>query len=527
MARLRSKFFRKKIVSQGIVGLSFTRQGFALAVADYTANQTTLLKHCEFVANSKTTSQAEQLIECVQRLSLTRYDCALVLTAEHYRRVNVEQPPVAENEIAQAIRWKIDELVDFRVDNAVLDYYPTPPLIRMNQGKMLDVVASPYETIQDYVHQCQLAGLRLKVIDIQETVLANLAAKLPANAYGVALLYLSETSGMIVIVRGSILYLARKLDIGYKQLSLQTTTGESSAAALLAYKTLALEIQRSLDYVESYYGIPPITEVEVVPLQEGGQQLLNNLATNYGIRFSIVNIANLVEQCALNSEQQAVCALVAGVSLREQGIAQRINLYQSNFQQGQQKSLWQQYLAEIIAVSLIIVGFHAYLLWHLQNTQTQVQQQREQVAQVTAQLNVLLASLPKQEIDNALVKEVEHWQQATQELTQTVQLLTGNEAIATQGFSAYFQALANRSLPDIWLTALHFESSQARIQLEGSTFKAQSIAYFLQQLQAEPVFHGQTFATLIMQTSKQQPQQLDFTLSSTLELLPRKDDNVR
>jgi Tfp pilus assembly protein PilN len=107
-----------------------------------------------------------------------------------------------------------------------------------------------------------------------------------------------------------------------------------------------------------------------------------------------------------------------------------------------------------------------------------------------------------------------------------VDLLTSKDSIAAQGFSRYFQALANRSVADIWFTHLYFDGTQQHIQLEGSTFKPQQIAYFLQQLQAESVFHGQSFATLMMDSSKENAKQLDFTLSSTLEPITRKDEHA-
>lgn len=525
MVRLGSKLFNKKNIIQGIVGLSISRQGIAVAVTRYTENQTRKLTHCEFIPSNKTNTIQEQLNDCVKRLLLTQYECYLVLSPESYRRVNIEMPPVAENEVAQAIRWKIDELVDVRVDNAVLDYYHTPSLVRMNQSKMLDVIVSPNELIQEQINSCLLAGLRLKVIDIRETVLRNLATRLAANNYGVALLYLSETSGMIVIVKESTIYLARKLDIGYRKLGLNDVlVANSASAALLAQNNLALEIQRSLDYVESYFAIPPINEIAVVPLTAHTDILLHSLSANYGINASIIDLAKLIEQDKLDAELQSLCALVIGVTLRDNNSHQQINLYRDSFQHKPQLSIIRQYLGEIIIISIVAMGFNGYLFWSLHHTDIEIQQAREQLQQETVQLNTLLATLPKQDIDMVLAKEVTRWQQLVQELTQAVQILTEKNAIPARGFSHYFAALANGSIADIWFTALYFDATQTRVQLEGSTFKPQQIAYFLQQLQAEPSFRGQIFTTLTMASTKENTAQIDFILSSTLEPLKREQD---
>ena len=48
--------------------------------------------------------------------------------------------------------------------------------VRANSSKMLEVIAGPIDIITEQVERCTKAGLQLKVIDIQETTLCNLAA---------------------------------------------------------------------------------------------------------------------------------------------------------------------------------------------------------------------------------------------------------------------------------------------------------------------------------------------------------------
>jgi MSHA biogenesis protein MshI len=520
------RFFSKKTVAQGVVGLSLSRQGIAIAVADYSQNQATVLSHCEFIAASKTLSPQQQLSECVKRLQLSRYECFLVLNSDLYRRVNIEKPAVADSEMIQAIRWKINELVDFKVDDALLDYYQAPPLVRASQGDMLDVVAGSHEVIQEPVNVCLQAGLIPKVIDIQETALRNLAIHLPANAYGVALLYLSASAGMIIIVKDGTIYLARRLEIGYRKLGVDAASFDNVGVTNAARKNLALELQRSLDYVESYYGIPAITEIAVMPIEGDSEPLLQSLRDNYGINSSVVDIASLLGHNETDKAQQCLCALAIGVSLRDASLSQQIDLYKHITQTSQHSPQLWRFVGLSVFFLLLFASGNGYLLWQSKQLEQQVQQQRAVVAQETARLTALLASLPKQEVDAALVKDVASWQQKLQELTQTVDLLTSKDSIAAQGFSRYFQALANRSVADIWFTHLYFDGTQQHIQLEGSTFKPQQIAYFLQQLQAESVFHGQSFATLMMDSSKENAKQLNFTLSSTLEPITRKDEHA-
>ena len=181
------KFFIKKTSQQGIVGLSFLPHGISIAVSNYTENNALKLIHCEFIETKKTDDYATIIKQWFITYKLANYDCHLVLDIDDYQRVNIETPAVPVNEIALAIRWKINELIDFPVDEAVIDYYPAPAF---SEGQAtLEVIACPQTIIKPLVEQCIQAGLCLKVIDIQETALRNLTALLPNNALGIAVLY--------------------------------------------------------------------------------------------------------------------------------------------------------------------------------------------------------------------------------------------------------------------------------------------------------------------------------------------------
>jgi Tfp pilus assembly protein PilN len=102
-------------------------------------------------------------------------------------------------------------------------------------------------------------------------------------------------------------------------------------------------------------------------------------------------------------------------------------------------------------------------------------------------------------------------------------MLTGREAVLSQGFSSYLQALANQADPEVWITAIHIDGQNRGLSIEGSTFKPEQIPLLLQQLQKESVFKGQNFAKLEMQQSTKIAGQMDFILSSSEQPLTVKD----
>lgn len=316
MVQLLKKLFTKKSVSKGIVGISFLQNGIAVAVATFTENHPLKLTHCEFIETITPEDQQNRLGKLAAQHDLSNYNCHLVLTGDNYRRVNVEAPEVADKEIIEALRWKIIELIDFPVDKAIIDYYPNPFAIRANSSKMLEVIASPIDIVKDQVQKCALAGLQLKVIDIQETTLRNLAVHTPENELGIALLHLQEFSGSLLIEKESIIYVSRKFGIGYKRLGLDEPFSDESANAQI-HHNLALEIQRSLDYAESYYGIPPISTLAVIPLAENTSNLLDSLSSNLSIAVRMIDLSTIIDcDMLVDGQTQALCAPVIGATLR-------------------------------------------------------------------------------------------------------------------------------------------------------------------------------------------------------------------
>ncbi len=201
---------------------------------------------------------------------------------------------------------------------------------------------------------------------------------------------------------------------------------------------------------------------------------------------------------------------------------QQVNLYKDILRQEQHKSSINLYWLGLAAAILVFAGLSLYLLWSVKNTEAQVQQLRQQLQAEQAKIQNLSAKIPKQDINPQLAAEVMLWQSMLDELTQTYQLLSGKNTELSPGFSNYFQALANQSIPDVWLSALYFDSQQQIINIEGSTFNPGQIPYFLQQLQKEPIFSGHNFAQLVMQKAKEIPDQIDFKLSTKMEVPDKK-----
>jgi MSHA biogenesis protein MshI len=319
------KIIKKKSPQQGIVGISFLPHGMTIAVADYCEDNSVKLTHCEYIETEKNDEYPAILKHWQIVYQLDNYDCHLVLDINDYQRINIEAPNVPVNEMCMAIRWKVHDLLDFPLDETVLDYYHAPTVSVGNAS--IEVIASPHSIIKPLIEHCVVAGLNLKVIEIQETTLRNLATLLPnSHLGGVAVLYLQKSFGIILIQKKGVIYVARKIAIGYEQLELDsesTTDYEGFALEIDNRATeiqdnLALEIQRSLDYVDNYYNIGTVAELAVIPWSETTQTLVDTLNEDYGIYSYLMDISYIVnhDNLKLDYPIQSLCLPVIGATLR-------------------------------------------------------------------------------------------------------------------------------------------------------------------------------------------------------------------
>lgn len=202
---------------------------------------------------------------------------------------------------------------------------------------------------------------------------------------------------------------------------------------------------------------------------------------------------------------------------------QHINLYSDILKERQKRSVVNMYLAVVVTVVLLCVGFSAYLLWAISTAETELQNAQRIFKNEQAQAGLLASKSISPALNTLLLSEIKHWQNSVDEATQTLQLLADKQPISLQKFSSYLQALAQQSDPDVWITAIYITGKKRALSIQGSTFKPEKIPRVLQQLQQDATFKGQFFDKLVIQPFSENPEQMDFTISSSEPILTVKN----
>lgn len=219
----------------------------------------------------------------------------------------VEAPEVPPAELKAAVRWRIRDLIDFHIDDAVLDVFDAPPSGARGVQESLYVVVSRTSTVKSVIEPFEAAGLELGIIDIPELAMRNIAARLDADKEGVALIYFGADQVLVTLTRDATLYLARSMDFGYQQLQ------ESPELA----DRLALELQRSMDYYDRHFQQAPISAVALCPMPVALPDLVTRLGDQIGLPVQSIDLADIIEiGDAVETGQLAECVLAIGAALR-------------------------------------------------------------------------------------------------------------------------------------------------------------------------------------------------------------------
>lgn len=276
--------------------------------------RTPQLAVCAFRACA-VTDRRKTLQELVKQHHFSGVNCVSVLEPGSYQLLQVEAPDVDATELKAAVRWRVKDLIDFHIDDAVIDVFEMPSQGPRARAHVMYAVAARNPVIMQRVELLEGADLNVQAIDITELALRNIAQLLPEDVSGLALLQLGHGEGMITLNQQATLYLARNLDIGVLHLGASSTDSQDTRER--AFEAIMLEVQRSLDYYESNFAQAPIKNLIIAPLATPLPELVDYAASHLGVKARTLDLNSVLDsRTPLSAELQARCMSTIGAALR-------------------------------------------------------------------------------------------------------------------------------------------------------------------------------------------------------------------
>lgn len=177
-----------------------------------------------------------------------------LLPPETYQMLLLETPVVPDDELTSAVRWKIKDMVDYHIDEAVFELLKLPGG-GSGRPSYLYAVTAPAQAIRELLALYREHGLAIEVIDVEETAQRNIGAKLEPPGHAVGLLRVFGERGLLTFTYAGELVLARRIDL----------RGVPAAEMM---DRLALETQRSIDYFERQFHVLPLAKLYLAPMAD-------------------------------------------------------------------------------------------------------------------------------------------------------------------------------------------------------------------------------------------------------------------
>lgn len=240
--------------------------------------------------------------------------CTTLLRHGEYQLLQVEAPAVSREELREAVRWRIKELVEFPVEQAVVDVLDIPaPQAGVGRAHQVFVVVASHTQVVPRIHLFQDAKFPLVAIDIPELAQRNVAALFEEENRGLALLAFNDRGGLLTFTYQGELLSSRFIDIKRDELA-AAHEGEGGF-----YDRVLLEVQRSLDNFERAHSYATLARVLVAALP-GGDGFIDYLKANLYQPVEMLDLAQALNISTIpvlaDPVRQAEALLGIGAAMR-------------------------------------------------------------------------------------------------------------------------------------------------------------------------------------------------------------------
>lgn len=314
--------FKKKLKKGAKVAVCSDENAIAIARVRREKDLPPSLELCELQEIENISIRDAEIARLTNQYDLDQYECVSSLELGDYNLLLVEAPDVQPEELRSAIRWRVKDLIDFHIDDAVVDVFEVPAHKATGKNKMMYAVVARSNRVKQVIDQLNNAGLNLNIIDIPELALRNISAMLPEDVGGVALIYVGQHQGLITITKQSSLFLSRTVNVGSSTLPESVLSVMDDESCRQWLDTIVIEVQRSMDYYESHFSQAQVSSLVMTPIGKEIPGATEYLSEQLQIPARMLDVNELIDVPEkIPSFVQSRCLLAIGSALRQEAVA--------------------------------------------------------------------------------------------------------------------------------------------------------------------------------------------------------------
>lgn len=189
-----------------------------------------------------------------------------LLSPEDYQIFLIDSLPVEAEEFKNALQWRIRSLINYPIEECLMDYFSLPAK-KSNTDNMIAVVTARKSTIAPMIDILKQCHANICSIHIPELALRNLSAQYEDDEKSTAFLYFTHQTVILNISKQKILYFTRRLSFPDQQTDQRK-----------AYEQLSLEILRYFDYFQSQWRHPAPSRILVAADSMTSNEIANTMS---------------------------------------------------------------------------------------------------------------------------------------------------------------------------------------------------------------------------------------------------------
>jgi len=516
------KLFKKNNVSdRPVLGIELGPTGVAVSQVAADTDGGMKLQACEFMPCGAGEWEGK-LKTYIETHNLKGSNGYVTLHPSYYNLMLVDAPDVDDDELGEAVKWRVKDLIRQPIDEVVVDTFRLPGDAYRGRMDMIYVAIIEKAVVVSIVNGLEECGVELQKIGINELSDCHFASVLRGcDDQGVAFIQLEKNAGTINLTENGLLYLTRSIEMGIDNVITANNENNNSEGGLsldvsAPMDSLALDIQRSLDYYESQLGKQGINKIFVMPTASTVDNIVSGLDEKLHAQLSVLPLSKIVESA--DSEEGHVQQCVAATGAALDGVigaaVQEINFFQDCFKKVKTVLSARQLSAVAAGLAAVLVAVGFVNLSAMSGLDEQVTKADERQQKLQVQLESLRTLYADPTVDPVLKKQSQQLSRSIKSNQKMVSFLSGQVGNKAASFSAVMGGLAENNMDGVWLTAIDIESAGNSYRLVGETLRADLLPKYIGTLKNADVLDGISFSLFDLERSEKQAGYLHFTLSS-------------
>jgi MSHA biogenesis protein MshI len=453
---------------------------------------------------------------------LDGWPCRCTLAEDQYSLRLVERPPnVPDEELVDATRWLVRDLIEFDVESAELATLTIPEDATRARTPRMFVIAGRHEPLKELAVAITEAGLALVGFETPETAMVALETRLPEVVAGSALLRLEEKSSVVTLSQGGRLFLARNMNLDIHSIEdvAQNATEADDPAGfeiLQQLDPLLLDVQRSLDYYESEYGRAPASRLVMMPSRFDMTPLVPALTE--ALRpmqvdpFDLERFFDFAEPPP--SQLHPSLTLAAGSATAGPELVGNV-LVPAALQKrsGGLDLLSLARMAGFVGAAFL---FYAALSWYwLGLEKAELARLEAESTRVESQVDGLLAKAAIQATQASPEERLVALRAERDARIAMLRDIGNTRSEESASFSNLLLGLARQDTEGVWLERITLTDSGESVLLEGRSLTPEDLPVFLRLLGDEKGYANRRFRTFQMMTTDDGKQGIAFKIGTT------------